>query len=462
MERVKGRDAHFFYEERAAQPMHTLKVGILDPAGTPGLTVDDLRRILAGRAPKLAPLRRRVALTPGRLFHPLWLEGGPPDLDYHVRAETAPAPGGNRELGRVVSAIASAPLDRTRPLWELWLIDGLAGGRLALVFKLHHSLADGLSSAQLIVELMDGAEPGLSTAEDAEPDAVPSTGAQVRAAGRELVRLLPHFPALAARSRRASAVAARRRKSGATMPAKAFTGPMLPWNRGLTPNRSYGFTTVALDDLRHVKDAVGCTLNDTVLAVAAGAVRGYLGAHGGLPQASLTAAVPVSIRRPDESHAFGNRLSNVFPTLATDIEDPIDRLHAIHTSMAAAKEHHDARDPELWQDWWDFYPLLRVFQKSAIGLMHRTIKRPTYNVIVSSVRGPSKPLFANRVPLQEIHSMGPLVDDLGLNITAWSYLDRMSFGVVTCAELVPDVWDLVDRIPDALGELLAASGAPAR
>jgi len=453
VQRVKGTDAHHLYEERPAQPMHTLKIGILDPSGrAEGYTVDTIKRTLRERVPHLAPLRWRVVPTPGRVSHPVWIDVGLPDFDQHVRQATVPAPGGRVELAEVVSAIASTPLDRTRPLWELWLLDGLDDGTVAVVFKLHHALADGLSSAQLIIDLMDGEVPDAQ----AQPEQVPSSARLLAVGVRDVVGLAARFPGLAARSWRASAAAGARRKSGATMPAKAFTAPMLAWNTGVTPHRWYAFTDVALADLKAIKDASGCTLNDVVLAVSAGAVRSYLADGHGVPAETLTAAVPISIRRQDETRTWGNRLSNVFPSLATDIEDPVARLHAIHDSMAAAKEYHDARDPELWQDWWDFYPILHAFQRSATRMMHRTAKRPTYSMIVSNVRGPSQPLSSNGAPLRAIYSMGPLVDDLGLNITAWSYLERMSFGVVTCKELIPDVWDLAERIPVAVDELLAA------
>jgi WS/DGAT/MGAT family acyltransferase len=368
-------------------------------------------------------------------------------------------PGGVRELCRLVSALASDPLDRSRPLWELWVIGGLAGGRVAVVFKLHHSIADGLSSAQLIIDLLDESE-RTGEGEAGSPlqvEHVPGPARRAALALPELARLLGTLPSLLGRTRRAAATGRARKKAGRPAAARAFTSPMCSWNVGLTPHRAYGFAEVALQDLRMVKDAFKCTINDVVLAVAAGAVRSYLEAHGELPDETLTAAVPVSLRRPEEKRAWGNRLSNIFPSLATDVDDPVERLRAIHASMSAAKENHDAGDPELLQDWFDFYPLQRAFQSSAVWMMHRTAKRPMYNVIVSNVRGPSAPLYSDGARLVGIHSMGPLVDDLGLNITAWSYLDRMSFGVVTCQELVTDVWDVVDRIPPALDELVTCA-----
>jgi WS/DGAT/MGAT family acyltransferase len=461
MQRVKGADAHHLYEERVGQPMHTLKVGILDPSGTGDYTAETVRRIVAERVHLLPPLRWRVVTTPLHLFHPSWLDGGLPDLDYHVRQTTVAAPGGKRELAETISSIAGTHLDRSRPLWELWVLDGLAGGKVAVVFKLHHSLADGLSSAQLIIDLMDTEADGGDRDESSvlSAERAPGTARRILGAAPELGRLLGRFPGLAARSRQASAIARQREKAGMTMPARAFSGPLTRWNHPLTPNRSYGFTTVDLAELRAVKDAFHCTLNDVVLAVASGAIRGYLSDHGELPETPLTAAVPVSIRTPQESRTWGNRLSNVFPSLATDVADPGPRLLAIHESMAGAKAYHDAKDPQLLQDWFDFYPLHQSFKVSATKLMRMAVKRPTYNVIISNVRGPATRLFSHGAPLVAIHSMGPLVDDLGLNVTAWSYLDGMSFGVVTCRELIPDLWDLIDRIPVALADLTAAAPA---
>jgi WS/DGAT/MGAT family acyltransferase len=233
---------------------------------------------------------------------------------------------------------------------------------------------------------------------------------------------------------------------------------MMRFNRPLTANRIYACTTLALADVRAVKDRLGCTLNDVVLAMAGGALRSWLSATGELPRESLTTAVPVSVRRPEEQRVWGNRVRNMFTTLATDEASPLVRVQRIHDATTAAKAVHAETDPRLQYDWWEFYPLWRAYVSWTRGLVQRLTGRPSYNLIISNVRGPGAPLFVEGFPLEELHSMGPLANELGLNITAWSYCDQLSFGVVACPEHVPDLWDLVARLPDALQELRTAVG----
>jgi diacylglycerol O-acyltransferase len=171
--------------------------------------------------------------------------------------------------------------------------------------------------------------------------------------------------------------------------------------------------------------------------------------------------VPVSVRRPEEQRAWGNRVRNMFTTLATDEADPLERVRRIHDATTAAKAMHADTDPRLQYDWWEFYPLWKAYISWTRGLVQRITGRPSYNLIISNVRGPGAPLFVEGFPLEELHSMGPLANELGLNITMWSYCDQLSFGVVACPEHVPDLWDLVDRLPDALRELRAAAGLDA-
>jgi diacylglycerol O-acyltransferase / wax synthase len=211
--------------------------------------------------------------------------------------------------------------------------------------------------------------------------------------------------------------------------------------------------------VRAVKDRLGCTLNDVVLAMAGGALRSWLSATGELPRESLTTAVPVSVRRPEEQRVWGNRVRNMFTTLATDEASPLVRVQRIHDATTAAKAVHAETDSRLQYDWWEFYPLWRAYVSWTRGLVQRLTGRPSYNLIISNVRGPGAPLFVEGFPLEELHSMGPLANELGLNITAWSYCDQLSFGVVACPEHVPDLWDLVARLPDALQELRTAVGA---
>jgi WS/DGAT/MGAT family acyltransferase len=317
-----------------------------------------------------------------------------------------------------------------------------------------------VASAQLLLDAMHEHPEGEvdPPVEPLQADPVPTKGAVLGEALVALVRLLPGFPDLLRRTTASAVVAIRRRVAPGPSSVRPFTGPMTRFNRPLTPNRIYACTTLPLADVRAVKDQLGCTLNDVVLAMAGGALRSWLDAAGELPELSLTAAVPVSVRRPDEQRVWGNRVRNMFTTLATDERDPLARVRRIHDATTAAKAVHAETDPRLQYDWWEFYPVWRAYVSWTRGLVQRITGRPSYNLIISNVRGPGAPLFVEGFPLEELHSMGPLANELGLNITMWSYCDQLSFGVVACPEHVPDLWDLVDRLPDALRELRAAVG----
>jgi len=211
-----------------------------------------------------------------------------------------------------------------------------------------------------------------------------------------------------------------------------------------------------LDDLKTGRTAFGCTVNDVLVSVCSGAIRAYLERRGELPRASLSASIPVSVRQEHELDDYGNRITHWFVTLATDIADPVERLGVIGTATRAARASHEARQSEtLVEEWMSYKVLWRrwiAFGSTAAGFA----RRPTFNIIVSNVRGP-QPLWFDGAPVTEIVSVGELAMGLGLNLTAWSYRDRVSVGVAACPEHVPDLWDLVDGLPVALAELVEAA-----
>ena len=455
--RLSVLDEMFLHLERPNTHMHVGGVAIFE--GPPPDPQEFLEMV--SRRLQLVPrFRQKLAFVPFGLGRPIWVDDVHFNVEYHVRHTALPAPGDRTKLNRLAARIMSQQLDRTKPLWELWVIEGMADGRVGFVAKMHHAIADGVASAQLLLDAMhehpdEGVEP---PAEPLAADRIPTKGVLVKDGLVDLVRLLPRFPDLLRRTAAAAVVATRRRLAPGPKPVRPFTGPMMRFNRPLTPNRVYACTTLPLAEVRAVKERLGCTLNDVVLAMAGGALRSWLTATGELPDESLTAAVPVSVRRPEEQRAWGNRVRNMFTTLATDEADPVARVRRISDATTAAKGVHAETDPRLQYDWWEFYPLWRAYVSWTRGLVQRITGRPSYNLIISNVRGPGAPLFVEGFPLEELHSMGPLANELGLNITMWSYCDTLSFGVVACPEHVPDLWDLVDRLPGALHELRGAVG----
>jgi diacylglycerol O-acyltransferase len=470
MERLTGLDAGFLYLETPTSPMHTLKVALLDPApGSGELDAVALRDRVAARLHLLPPLRRRVVEVPFGLHHPVWIEDPDLDLDHHIRVVRVDAPGGAAEMDAKISEIARRPLDRGRPLWELTLLDGMADGRLAVLVKVHHAVADGVAASQLLANVMvtDPADDPhvpddhrVRGSADWRPDPRPGRGRLVVDALRDHVGGLRELPGLVvATTGRLAALAAHRRAAEIAAPRPMLDVPRTSFNRSLTPARSFATTSLPLDEVRRVKQAAGVTLNDVVLAVVSGALCRYLDAGGELPDRSLVAGVPLSADAPsDQLRLGGNRVSNLFTTLATDEEDLGRRLQRIHDVTAEAKQVADLLGPELLASWSHYVPprpyAWIVRQYARFDVADRL--PPPLNVIVSNVPGPREELFAGGARLVELYSVGPVLEGIGLNITVWSYLDRLFVGVLACADAVPDASAISAELPIALEALAAA------
>jgi WS/DGAT/MGAT family acyltransferase len=465
MRQLAGADDHHISVETPTQPQHTLKCMILDPAPAhEPVTFERLRSWAAAVLPHEPPFRWQLAPPPIGLGHPFWIDRPDLDINYHVRVTRAAAPGGREELATVLGQLLGGELlDRSRPLWQLWLVEGLADARVALVWKVHHSLADGIASVRMFSDVLQHGP----DERPAPPDTVPtpeSNPSRRRLLVRTLRSVVPnaaHLPALVNRSLRATQIGRTRRRLGIAGPAKAFDSPPTRFNRAFTAHRTCAWASLALDDLKAVRAVFGCTVNDVLVAVGSGAIRAYLQRHDELPHASLSASIPVSIRQGHELDDYGNRLTSWFVTLATDVADPVERLAVIRAATRAARASHEARHSEtLIEEWMGYKVLWRRW--IAFGATAAEIaRRPTFNAIVSNVRGP-EPLWFDGAPVIEIVSVGELAMGLGLNLTGWSYRDRIAVGVAACPEHVPDLWDLVDGLPIALAELVeAARVAPA-
>ena len=446
MRRMAGADAGMLYQERPHQHLHTAKVAVLDPP--PGTSPDDLATAVKERAVRVAPLRWVPVRPPAKLHHFYWRTVDP-DPDHHVRRATVEEPGGRQELAALVSDIVSTPLPRARPLWEITVVDGLDAGRVALVLKLHHAVADGGSSARIITQLMDG---------EGRPDTTPADPApDPRELGRTAVAdlrdTLAATPDLVRRTREALRAGRARNQSDAPQPPQPFAAPATIYNEPLTPRRAFAYTVLPFDDLRAMKEAFACTLNDVLLALCSSTIRAHLESQGRLPDDPITTSVPVGVRRDDELDSYGNRVGNMYTSLATDVADPLERLRAIQAATDAAKEKFAVRDQRLEFEWQELWPLWSLFGGVLPRVGRRATGRPSWNVICSNVRGPATPLSFAGAPMVELHSMGPLIFDLGLNFTGWSYGAQFSVGVATCADHVPDVWALADGLQTAFDEL---------
>ena len=462
MERLSGLDASFLYFETPSMHMHVAMTAIFDPSTMPGgYSFQAIKDFIESRLHLVPPFRRRVVSVPFRINHPIWVEDPDFDLDYHIRRVGAPAPGGHRELAELAGQIAGTPLDRSRPLWELYVVEGLADGNIGVVTKMHHCAVDGVSGAELMVNLFDMDPSGrvLEAPEETTPEPIPSDLQMVgHAIASRARRQLGIFGLLGTTARTVGTLVSRHRDPEAIVGAVPLTAPNTPWNAPITPHRRLSFTRVSLDDIKTIKNAVGCTVNDVVLGLMGGTLRRYLEKHGGNPAEPLIAVCPVSVRGDDERGQMNNKVSAMFTSLATDVDDPIERLRRINRVTRGAKEDHNALGAHLLQDWAEHAaPTTFALAARLYSSLHLASHRPIHNVVISNVPGPPFPLYYAGAQLTYTLPMGPVMEGAGLNITVLSYMDNVDIGFMACRELVPDVWDLADYVDDAMAELLAAA-----
>jgi len=464
MERLSGLDAMFLYLETPTHHMHVAMTMVLDPATmADGYQFETLKEQVRNRLPLVPPFTRRPLQVPFRLAHPVWIEDPDFDLDNHVFRVGAPAPGGRRELADLAGQIASTPLPKDRPLWQIWVIEGLKHDRIGVVAKVHHSAIDGASGAEIMVRMFDF-EPDAPQPpppdEVPEPDHVPNDLELFGYAMASRARQLLSLPRLVAETTKSiSRIVEGRRDPLKPVGAVPLSAPRTPWNGSLTPHRSVAFARVPLDEAKEVKNTFGCTLNDVVLAICAGTLRRYLSDHGGVPKQPLIAAIPVSVRT--ESSGEGNQVSIMFTSLATDRDDPVERLLAIHETTIGAKAEHEAASASTLLSWMEFTGpnSFNLASRMYSGWKLADTHRPVHNVIISNVPGPPFPLYFGGAEMLAAYPFGPIMEGAGLNITVFSYRDSIDIGFKAGRELVPDLWDMVDEVGDSFAELLDAARA---
>lgn len=471
MKRLAGIDAAFLYLETPSMHTHVVGTIILDPATAPEpFDFDRIRELLHERLHLLAPFRRRLAWVPFNITHPVWIEDPDFDLDSHVHHATLPAPGGLHELAALVGEVASHQVDRRRPLWELWYVDGLhddgtlgsePGTELvAMITKIHHAAIDGVTGADLMAQLFDlSADTPIGPAEPStwEADAVPHP---VALAADAVVHVLSNPFRLVRTLDRglrnlAGAVQHIRSPSddGAS-PALPLTAPRVRWSASISSRRTVAFSRVTLDDLRSVKAAFGVTVNDVVLAACTLALRRYLLAHDDLPDIPLICSVPVSVHGQTDIDST-NQVSAMFVRLPVQLDDPAEVLRSLHGETKAAKVMQSAIGAKTLQEFAQFIPG-GVFNQAArlYSSLHLADRhRPVHNVIISNVPGPPVPLYAAGAQVRSVVPLGPLLEGAGLNITVLSNMGNVDFGVVACPDLVPDPWELADAFADAVHQL---------
>jgi WS/DGAT/MGAT family acyltransferase len=466
MRQLGGIDSMFVGAETPSMHLHVVGVMTLDVremrGGDPRARIRDL---VSERIPLLVPFRWRLVESPIGIGAPHWIEDPDFDLDRHVLFTTLRSPGSVADLDRYVANVASTPLNRDRPLWEMHLVDGLADGQVAVVTKLHHSFMDGGAGAEVMASLFD-LEPESDTPPPVDtwkPEPVPSTWDLLTEVPTNALTRALRFPETALRT-----VTGMGGLVGAMFPTadrdpRSYLAPRTPYNGTITPRRAVSLTDCSLGDVKRVKSAFGVTVNDVVLAAVASALRADLDRRGALEALEgrpLIAAVPISVRPADLARDFGNHTSAMMVPLPTHLDDPVERLRAIHELAGSTKQHHRAMGSDLFEEWAGLFPpwLVSTFSRTSGRLGLDRLTPPLFNVIVSNVQGSPIPLYLAGAEVTGIYPLGPLMSGNGLNITVISHCDRLHVGIIAEPTLVehPDVLaagivagidELADRIP---------------
>lgn len=464
MERLSGLDASFLYLESSAQLMHVCGVLLLDPTTIPGgYSFDKLRADLEARVRSIPAFHRRLRSVPLGIDHPVWVEDTDFDIDRHLHRVAVPAPGGAEELADLCAHMAGIPLDRSRPLWEMYVIEGLESGQLAVFTKMHHASVDGVSGANMIsvlcslepdAPLLDLGLDSAAVTEHVPGDLELFTRGVLSTVARpwRAFGLIKPTTSLVTRT-------IERARAGTAM-AAPLTAPRTPFNGNISGHRSVAITDLSLDRIKQIKRSIeGATVNDVVLAVSGGALRRYLQGHGVLPTSSLLASVPVSVHGRAEVSRGTNRVSTIFAKLGTDIADPVLRLQKLATSNAHAKAHFGAIPAEALQEWAQF-AAPRVFGLAVrmVASLKLAERGPViHNLVISNVPGPPVPLYFLGARIDGLYPLGPIFHGAGLNVTVMSAAGKMHVGLIACSDAVPDIDRLAEDFRQELDALYAAT-----
>ena len=461
MKRLSGTDALFLSTETPAWHQHVGGLTVLDPSESDRFSFDEVKRTTLERLTYVPKFRWKLKEVPLHLDRAVWVEDKAFDIDRHVRRIAVPPPGGRREVGELVGMLMSYQLDRRHPLWEMWYIDGVVGGQVAVILKYHHCLMDGMSGAglaELLVDLApDATGPALAPPEVDE--AGPYEPSDLELVARALIPTLqtPRKMAQYAWRTAQRGVTILQQRNQNPMPL-GVAGPC--FNQGsFGPHRHSSFSSVALADVRALKDALGVKVNDIVLGLVSGALREHMLRHGEMPEGSLVAQIPVSTRVADDTDQT-NRVATMSATLATNVDDPLERVRMIHQSTQSAKLLTEAVRARKIQSIGEVAPPLLIGLASrAVWASNITERLPVVaNVVVSNVPGPPIPIYMCGAKVSGIYASSVLLAFAGLNVTLMSYIDRVDFGFTSDPDMVEDPWDIADGIQDALVELMQAAG----
>jgi diacylglycerol O-acyltransferase / wax synthase len=455
-DRLSGLDTSFLHLERGPAHMHVASTTVFEG---PAPEYDELREHIDSRLHLVPRFRQKLCFVPLNQGRPKWVDDPHLNLGYHIRHTALPEPGSEEQLRILAARLFSQRLDRSKPLWEMWLVDGLEGGRFAIVTKTHHALVDGVSGVDITNVLFDAApdppEPP-SAPEPWVPSPEPSAAEML---GEALIERLTS-PAEIVRGARAVFRAPRRAARAAVDALEAagalakagLAAPSSPFNVEIGPYRRFATVDVALDELKRIKNAAGGTVNDVVLAAVAGALGRYLRGHGYTTQElELRAMVPISVRSDDQHGALGNRVSSYMAPLPIWCDDPIERLHEVSATMGDLKQSKQAVGASLMTELTDFAPPTIAAQAARLQSRQRF-----FNLVVTNVPGPQFPLFLMGRRLEAIYPMVPLARRQAVCFGIMSYDGKVHFGLIGDYDALGDLEALATDLEASLAELGAA------
>lgn len=471
MKALSGVDATFLHLETAHTPMHIASLSLFDlPLGYRRDFYAEVKRELARRLRRVPIFHRKLAPMPLQFANPVWVEDDAVDLDHHVQRVTLPAPGTLEQLEDCAAQLHSQPLDRRRPLWQLFVIDGLQSGQVGYYLKGHHAALDGQAGVLLAQTLFDlaprrpatrrsttaGADPGEHSGEHPGPWEL--AAAALRHDAGQYIKLLRHLPDVA-RTLSGMFGAPAQPAGGQRAPGENFPfGPPTPLNVQITAERGFAAVSLPQERLQALALQHGVKLNDIVLALCSSALRRYLAHRGGIPSKPLTAAMPISLRTADDAE-YTIRATMPLVSLHTQIADPLQRLRAIHEAADAVKSMVHRVKGVMPLDFpsigvpWVMHTLAELYGRTHIG----GVMPPLANVVISNIHGPPVPLYVAGARMSSYWPLSIVDHGLGLNITVMSYAGAMGFGFTTARAAVPDAHALTRALEAALEELAAKS-----
>jgi diacylglycerol O-acyltransferase len=456
VQRLSPQDASFLHLEDAVSHMHIGSVAILEG---PPPEYEALSRMVRAHLPSVPRYRQKVHFVPIALGRPVWVDDPHFNLGYHLRRSALPPPGGDEELRNLVGRVMSQQLDRGKPLWEMWIIEGLSEGRWGFITKVHHCMVDGVSGAELLAVILDSErDPKLPPPDDWHPERQPS-GAElaVHALVRRAVSPYEQLRAVRSAARspgRAARTAAATARGLWTMTGVVAPPPPSSLNGPIGPHRRWAWARSQLSDVTRVRGAFGGTVNDVVLAAIAGGFRALLAGREESTQRDVRTLVPVSVRSNEEHGEYNNRVSAIFANLPVGIEHPVERLAAMRAQMEHLKHSGEAVAGDVLVGLSGFAPAMLL----ALGLRAATrMPQRSVNTVTTNVPGPQRPLYAGGRRMLECLPYVPLGGHIRIGVAIFSYDGRLTFGVTGDYDEAPDIDVLCHGIEQSMRELVAAA-----